>query len=126
MNLKEDSHQKQVEEEEEKSDKKDKKEEEKEEKVNLWCYSVPERPLHRTVYKYTSTQYSSLFLKHKSLNIDGGTLWNWETDQRGRAGVSWGGCVTFKTGITLGQHLTQASIKRFDKITDKALISISE
>ena len=35
VNLKEDSHQKQVEEEEEKSDKKDKKKEEKEEKVNL-------------------------------------------------------------------------------------------
>ena len=35
VNLREDSHQKKVEEEEEKSDKKDKKEEEKEEKVNL-------------------------------------------------------------------------------------------
>ena len=45
---------------------------------------------------------------------------------RARAGVSWGGCVSLKTGITLGQYLTQASIKRFDKITDKALISISE
>ena len=45
---------------------------------------------------------------------------------RGRAGVSWGGCVSLKTGITFGQCLTQASIKRFDKITDKALISISE
>ena len=82
VNLKEDSHQKrggEVGQERQEGRK-------KEEKVNLWCYSVPERPLHRTVYKYTSTQYSSLFFKHKSLNIDGGTLWNWETDQRPRRG----------------------------------------
>ena len=68
VNLREDSHQKKVEEEEEKSDKKDKREEEKEEKVNLWCYSVPERPLHRTVYKYTFTQSPPSIFIHQTIH----------------------------------------------------------
>ena len=62
--------------EEEKEDREEKKEEEKKEEekkeeekeVNLWCYSVPERPLHRTVYKYTFTQCPPSIFIHQTIH----------------------------------------------------------
>ena len=81
-------------------------EEKEEEKLNLWCYFVPERPLHCTVYKYTFTnRLSLLFFSNSNVRCSdhvwihhgwlGGTS-GWEKLTTSCADTSQGGCVSLE------------------------------